>query len=63
MRPGRPRERDPGHLKARMFRDDVDLDSDYMEVVDGIEGHKNSEKLADANFFRTFEDDFNEQEL
>ncbi len=40
MRPGRtPRgERDSSHLKARMFRDEVDLDSDYMEVSGGAGG-------------------------
>ncbi len=34
-----------------------------LKVVDGIEGHAKSEKLADANFFRAFEDDFNDQDI
>ena len=46
----------PVHSKkvGRMINDKnsfEDLDADYMEVVEGIEGQRNTRKLADADFF------------
>ena len=43
-----------------MFSDDADLDADFMEVVDSIDG-KHSDKVAHKDFFNDFEDDFNNE--
>ena len=55
MRPSR--ERGKEHV---MFSDDADLDADFMEVVDSIDG-KHSDKVAHKDFFNDFEDDFNNE--